>query len=128
MILRRYGSTFESVDTAFDPNALTEIGFRRNRAFSVPSEEFEAGWQRVRVHEMGPRTTGPVQIKAEGELLETVQEELDGLLEALEEGEVLVVENQQGVDWPKTCHVQKQSHFEHWVEPPLRIGIYRKSS
>ena len=35
MILKQYGTTYQSVETNFNPRALTEIAFRRDRAFSI---------------------------------------------------------------------------------------------
>ena len=53
---------------------------------------------------------------------------------ALEEGEVLVVESREGEDHPKTRDRKKnvvvdggnRLYFYWRVEPPLRLGRYRK--
>ena len=47
MILRRYGTTIQSVEVNFDSKAFTEIGFRRVHAFSASAEDFLAGHERV---------------------------------------------------------------------------------
>ena len=55
-------------------------------------------------------------------------------LGALGEGEVLLVESEQGNDYPKTRDEKKtvavegenRLHFTWRVEPPLRVGVYRK--
>ena len=49
MILRRYGTTMQSVETNFDSKAFTEIGFRRDHAFSAP-DDFLARHERVSGH------------------------------------------------------------------------------
>ena len=73
MILRRYGTSVQSVDPNFDSKAL------------------ESG--------LGP-------------------------------GEILVVENEQESDHPKThthtVAVENRLHFRITVRPALRVGVYRK--
>ena len=112
MILRKYGTSMQSVELNFDSKALTEIGFRRDHAHSIPVEEFET----------------------EQRLLDHLEAEIQGLMDSLGEAEVLVVESQAGVDFPKTRHKSRvvveggenRLFFSAWVEPPLRMGRYRK--
>ena len=40
MILRRYGTSYQSVDLNFDSKALNEVGFRRNHERSIAVEDF----------------------------------------------------------------------------------------
>ncbi|MDT8341360.1 MAG: hypothetical protein RQ751_07585 [Longimicrobiales bacterium] len=135
MILRRYGSTLHSVELNFDSKALNEIGFRRDHALSVPEGDFEARYRRVEVRDFAPRDEGWVQDETERALLDHLEREIRRLEADLEEGEVLVVENRQGVDHPKSRHatrvvvqgVENRLHFSAWVEPPLRLGRYRPS-
>lgn len=134
MILRRYGTSMQSVETNFDSKAITEIGFRRDRAHTLPVEEFESAYEQLEVHELHTRDEGSVQDETEQKLLDHLTSELQALLGALGEDEVLVVENENGVDWPKTRHshrvivegIENRLHFTAWIEPPLRIGHYRK--
>lgn len=42
MIIRRYGTKVESVEVAFDSNALNEIAFRKTQGFSMSDDEFLA--------------------------------------------------------------------------------------
>lgn len=134
MILKKYGSAMQSVALNFDSKALNEIGFRRDHEHSIPTDEFESGWTQLSVHELDTSDEGDVQDETEQKLLDHLESEIRNLLDALQDGEVLVVENENGVDWPKTKHKQRvvvdgienRLHFTAWVEPPLRIGRYRK--
>ena len=75
-----------------------------------------------------------MQSEAEAELLRVVEAQLQGLLGELREGEVLLVENQQGVDYPKLRDrkegviVEGENRLRfHWrVDPQLRLGLYRR--
>lgn len=123
-----------SVDLNFDSRALTEIGFRRDREWSEPTEDFEAGWERVEGHDLDARSEGDVQDETERTLLDEIEARVRELDAGLAEGEVLVVESEQGTDWPKTRHStrtvvvegENRLHFTGWVEPPLRIARFRR--
>ena len=136
MILKRYGSSLQSVEPNFDSKAMTEIGFRRDHRFSVPVEEFEASHTLVASHEISARTEGSVHDETEQKLLAELGSQLQALAEALGEGEVLVVTSEQGIDYPKTRSEQKnvivegenRLYFYVSLDPPLRIGRYRRSS
>ena len=52
MILRRYGTSYQSVDLNFDSKALNEVGFRRNRVRSIATEEFESSYVLVETHQL----------------------------------------------------------------------------
>ena len=75
-----------------------------------------------------------MQDAAEQELLERLEAQLDALESSLAEGEVLLVESESD-DHPKTrdrkepviVDGENRLHFHWWVEPPLRIGVYRAS-
>ncbi len=132
MLLRRYGDTVQGVAADFDPNALTEIGFRRDRTFSLPLGTFEERYEKLREEVLAPEADGPVQSEAEARLLAELEQGITGILGTLEEGEVVLVESAQGVDWPKVrdrkqgiiVDGENRLHF-HWrVEPALRLGIY----
>ena len=132
MILRRYGDSVQSVALNFDSRALTEIGFRRDHRISHPAEVFFGTHERVHGHELAVTAEGYVQDEVEQLLLADLQVRVLGL--ELSEDEVLLVESEQGVDYPKTRTVQKtvvhegenRLHFSITVPPPLRMGAYRK--
>ncbi len=136
MILKLYGTSYHSVDPNFNSRALTEIAFRRNRAFSIPVEDFDASYEQVVERALTAETEGEVHDHAEAELLAKLEEELESLLSGLGEGEVLVVESREGEDHPKTRDKKKnvvvdgenRLYFYWRVDPPLRMGVYRKKS
>lgn len=137
MILKRYGAQFHSVSTNFDSRAMTEIGFRRSNEFSVPADEFAARYQLVDTRELTASAEGRVQNEAEQAVLTALEQQIEDLRSGLHNGQVLVVESEQGRDYPKmrekvTTQVvegENKLHFMRTVDPPLRIGIYepRKS-
>lgn len=133
MILKRYGARLHSVQPDFDSRALTEIGFRRDRRLSVGADDFAEGYEAMETLELSADADGPVHDQAEQELLRN----LEGALRRVEadagEG-VVVIESAQGVDYPKTRD-RKQNQIRegrnrlyfHWtVDPPLRVGIFRR--
>lgn len=134
MIVRRYGSSVQSVELNFDSRALTEIGFRRDHEWSLPTEEFDQGWEKVEEHALEARAEGDVQDATEQDLLKQLEARIAELEGALAEGEVLRVESEQGKDYPKTHHStrtivvegENRLHFTGWVEPPLRLARYRR--
>jgi len=136
MILRRYGNSVQSVETHFESKALTEIGFRRDHRFAVPAEEFAESYELVETHDLTASAEGSVQDETEQSLLRDLEEQLAGIEAGLGEGEVLLVESEQGTDYPKTRSEQKnvivdgenRLHFRIRVDPPLRIGRYRAGS
>lgn len=132
-LLRRFGGRLRGVEPRFDARALNEIGFQAVGTADEASEGFDARMVLVREALVDAASDGPVQSDAEALLLDRLRASLDALLADLAEGEVAVVENQPGVDWPKTRERRKdvivdgenRFHF-HWrVDPPLRILIYR---
>ena len=135
MILRRYGQSMQSVELNFDSKAMSEVGFRRDRELSVPAETFERSHERVEAHELTARAEGSVQDEVEKRVLQELEAQIRALEAGLAEGEVLVVLSEQGVDYPKTNTRQKtlveqgenRLHFSIDVDPPLRIGRYRKT-
>ena len=135
MILRRYGTTVQSVELNFDSKALNEIGFRRDRKLGIPADEFERTYTLGPTHDLTAEADGPVQGEAEAAMLDDLEGSVRDLEAGLGEHEVLVVENEQGKDYPKTKHRtqnvvvdgENRLYFHHWIEPPLRLGVYRKS-
>lgn len=133
MILRRYGQRMQSVQPDFDARALNEVGFRRDFAVTIPLEEFEGGYERLDLRELTARAEGPVQDEAEVAMLADLGRQLDELVAALGEDQVLVVESLAD-DYPKTRDRKStrsdaagsRPYFEWWIDPPLRMGLYRK--
>ena len=136
MILRRYGSSVNSVAVDFDSKALTEIRFRRDQNVSHATDEFLASHERVRGHELVATAQGSVQDEVERDLLADLESQLTRLDAELKEDEVLLIESEQGTDYPKTRTQQRtvvqggenRLHFTSTVQPPLRLGVYRKKS
>jgi len=134
MIFKRYGTTYHSVDPNFDSKALNEIGFRRDQEKSIPVAELESGWERVAGHELAADAEGPVQDHTEQLLLDRVEAKLLELEAGLAETEILVFENGEGTDYPKTRQEirnvveagESRLHFTYTVSPSLRIGVYRQ--
>lgn len=134
MILRRYGTTYQSVDLNFDSKALTEIGFRRNQERAEPADQFGEQWERVRGSELAAEAEGTVHDEVEQRLLGDLEAQLRALEAELGPDEVLVIESEQGTDYPKTrtqtrnavVEGENRLHFTTTVQPPLRVGIYRK--
>lgn len=135
MLLRRYGTSLHSVVPNFDSRALNEISFRRDRTFTVTADDFERDYEKIREHELGGETEGAVQSEAEAALLERLEGDLSEVLATLGEGEVALVENEQGVDYPKVrdhkrgmiVEGENRLYFEWRVDPPLRLGLYRRN-
>ena len=134
MIFRRYGSSYHSVDTNFDSLALNEIAFRRNREESIAVDEMEASFETVSSHDLEAEAEGDVQDHTEQELLNQLEAKLTALRGEAGDLDVLVVENEQGHDWPKTrqktsnviVEGENRLRFHYSVAPPLRVTIRRR--
>jgi hypothetical protein len=134
MLLRRYGSTVQSVEPDFRPHALNEISFRRDREHSFTAGEFEGRWEHAADIVLDAEAEGDVHNQVEEEILESLMARLREALEGLDAGEVLLVENESGVDWPRTRQetstvlkgVENRLHFKVHLDPPLRLGRYRE--
>ncbi len=133
MILRRYGTTIQSVETNFDSKAFTEIGFRRDRAFSSPADDFLAGHIRVSEHVLEAESEGDVQDEVEAAMLQLLLEQLEKIEGDLAENEFVLVESEQGHDYPKTRTRQKivvvegenRLYFYSSISPPLKVAVFR---
>ena len=134
MILKQYGTSFQSVETNFNSRALTEIAFRRDRVFSIPTEEFDSTYEKVGERAFSPETEGDVHDHAEEELLKALDSSVREAMSSLAQGEVLVVESREGADYPKTRDKKKnvvvdgenRLYFYWRIEPALRLGVYKK--
>ena len=135
MILRRYGNWYHSVRPNFNPAAMTEIGFQRDRVFSVSAADFEDGYLAVGRTELDAEADGDVQRHAERELLAKLEGALKGRVAGLGPGQVLVVMNDR-TDWPKTrerrenviVDDENRFYFHWWVDPPLRVVVFESKA
>jgi len=133
MIYRKFGTSYQTVDPAFDSKALNEVNFRRNRADAIPVVAFEEGWVRQSVHELDAEAEGDVQDETEQLLLDRLEAKLRELIDTLDAGAVVVIENDPGHDYPKTrqkisnvvVEWENRLRFAYSVSPPLRVGVYR---
>jgi hypothetical protein len=134
MIFRRYGLSYHSVDTNFDSLALNEIAFRRDREESISVDDFESGFETLASHDLVAEAEGDVQDHTEQVLLDRLKAQLQELGKDLGDSAVLVVENEQGNDWPKTrqktsnvvVEGENRLHFHYSVAPPLRVTVRRR--
>jgi hypothetical protein len=133
VIAKRYGTKIQSVTPNFDARAMNEIGFQRDNEWSEPTEEFFEKYEKVETHELTAAAEGEVQGEAEEKLLESLQDQLMAVAKTVGEG-VLLIESEQGRDYPKTRHTQTNQvvghenrlYFRFTVEPPLRVAVYRR--
>ena len=132
MILKRYGAHYHSVTPNFDARAMNEIGFQRSHELSIEADAFARDYQRVEQHELDATAGGLVQMEAEQAVLDDLRRQLDELQARHGNGRMLLVESEQGRDYPKlheritTLVVEGENklHFHRSVDPPLRIGVY----
>lgn len=136
MIARRYGTRIHSVQPNFDAHALTEISFRQTTALRLPADEFSATYERVGERQLTAESEGDVKAEAEQALLISLGEQLETLEAELGGEHVLLVENEPGRDYPKTRDRTTERvvagvnrlHFAWRVDPPLKLGIYRRKA
>lgn len=134
MIFKRYGTTYHSVDPNFQSTALNEIGFRKDRERAISEEDLAAGYQRQTTHELTAEADGLVQDHTEQLLLDRLEARLLELESSVGVHGILVVDNSDGPDWPKTRqHIrnivmdgENHRHFEYSVWPPLRMTVYSR--
>jgi hypothetical protein len=135
MIFRRYGTAVHSVAIEFNSKALTEIGFRRDRVHSMPTEDFDSDHTCMSSHELATESEGDVQDHVEQRMLDDLEAQLRSIMGEMDEGEVILVHSEQGVDYPKTrtrtknviVEGENRLYFYASIDPPLRVGVYRKS-
>ena len=133
MILRRYGTTIQSVETNFDSKAFTEIGFRRDHAYSSPTDDFLGSHERISEHLLEAESEGDVQDEVESAMLKKLLDQLEEIDGDLTEGEFILIESEPGQDYPKTRTRQKnvvvdgenRLHFYSSVSPPLKVAVFR---
>jgi len=133
MIFRRYGNAYHSVELNFDSKALNEIGFRRDRVDSIAADDL-ASFTKVGTHELVAEAEGAVQDETERVLLDRLAEQVLALDRGLAAGELLVIDNDQGNDWPKTkqkttnviVQGENKLYFHYSMAPALRATVWRR--
>ena len=133
MILRRMGSRLQSVTPDFDARAMTEISFRPDGALTLQADEFAAEYALEDTRELTATSEGDVKNEVEQATLDDLRAQL-AELEKNAGDAVCVIESQAGVDYPKTTDRtdnlvvagENRLYFKYRIEPPLRIGVYRK--
>ncbi len=123
----------QSVETNFDSKAFTEIGFRRDHAYSSPVDDFSDDHERISEHLLEAESEGDVQDEVESAMLERLLDQLLSLDGELAENEFVVVESEPGQDYPKTRTRQKnvvvegenRLYFYSSVSPPLKVAVFR---
>jgi hypothetical protein len=133
LIAKQYGTKVQSVEINFDAHAITEIGFRRDNEWSMPTEEFFASYEKLESHELTAAAEGDVQSETEESLLRGLEQQLRAVEQSVGDG-VLFIESEQDTDYPKTRHRQvttveegdSRLSFQFTVEPPLKVAVYRK--
>ncbi len=132
MIVRRYGKNIQSVTPNFDAHAMTEVGFVRGE-WSMGADEFEQQYVRKGGREITSTSQGQVQNQVERAVLEVLREQLAAFEASLGEDELLMIEDEPGVHYPKTRGRQltaaasgpNRVSFEYTIDPPLHVGVYR---
>jgi hypothetical protein len=113
---------------------MNEIGFRRDNEWSEDGDAFSDAYEKEETHDLTAAAEGEIQGDAEEKLLESLLAQLDAVARTVGDDGVLMVESEQGVDYPKTRHTQTNQvvgnenrlYFRFTVEPPLRVAVYRK--
>ena len=132
MIFKKYGNSYHSVTPNFDSRAMTEVGFQKSGEQSIAVAEFEEQYERAESRDLVADAEGDVQDAVEKQMLATLRERLLELESSAGDG-VLVIENEQGKDYPKTREKQttkvvgndNRLFFQRSIDPPLRVGVYR---
>jgi hypothetical protein len=134
MIVRRFGATVGAVAADFHAAAFNEMPFARRPGFALAWAEFEAAYERVGERLLSAESEGHVKLEAKEALLDLLAHRLAQAERELEPAEILLVESQPGRDYPRT-HEQTETlvengrnrlHFYYRIEPPLKLGVYRK--
>ena len=134
MIVRRFGGTVGAVAPDFHATAFNELQFVRRPGLSLPWEEFEASFERTGGLALDSETEGRVKLEVETALLRLLEERIGEAERALRPDELLLVESRPGHDYPRTHeHTEtlvegghNRLHFYYHIDPPLRLGVYRR--
>jgi len=129
MIIRRYGTRYHSVTLDFDPAAMTEVGFRRDNEQQWTVADFEDQYELVREEELIADATDTVQEQAERKMLVALKGLFDPVHDSLDEGQLLSIQSERGVDYPRTRYdrsTKGEQDFTYTLDRPLRLGIWAK--
>jgi hypothetical protein len=102
---------------------------------ALANDEFDTRYERVAGHELRAEAEGDVQREVEDAVLADLQSQLEALVSELRSGEVLLIENEdtdqtktQGRQTTRVVGSENRYHFSYHVDPPLRVGVYRRRS
>ena len=134
MILKRFGNRMHQVTPNFDARAMTEISFLRGEALEESADDFLAAHEKTGEHSLIANASGTVQGDVEAQVLNDLQQQLARIEGELPAGSVLLVESEAGNDYPKTrgrqatkvIEGENRFHFDYDIDPPLRVGVYRR--
>ncbi len=134
MIVRRFGATVGAVAPDFHATSFNELQFVRRPGFSMSWDEFVAGYERTGGLALDSESEGHVQLEVETALLRALEERIAESERCLGADELLLVESRPGHDYPRTHeHTEtfvedgrNRLHFYYDIDPPLRLGIYRR--
>jgi UDP-N-acetyl-D-mannosaminuronate dehydrogenase len=126
----------QSVELNFDSKALNEVSFRRDHQLVVDRDEFLASHARIEGHALTAEAEGDVHDEVEQEALRQLEAQVHSILDGLAEGDVVLVESEQGGTYPKTRQTtrnviregENRLHFRVHIDPPLALGVYRSSA
>jgi hypothetical protein len=136
MLLRRFGTTIGAVEPNFEPAAFNELSFVRRPGFQMSTAEFQTEYERIDELALTSEAEAHVKIQAEAALLDLLAHHINEAVHARPEGEVLLIESMPGKDYPR-IHERTENlvegdrnrlHFYYWLEPALRLGVYRRKS
>ena len=135
---KRIGSTGSVADDAGGPSGYSiikadSIDQAVSLAKGCPVLAGGGQLQVVETLELATDASGPVQSETEQRMLDDLGARVNEIVARLGSGEVLVVENEQGHDYPKPRQQTKnvvvegenRLHFEYTMEPPLRVTVRR---
>ena len=134
-VYSRYGANYQSVSFNFEAKSLTEVGFRRDHEASIPVNKRDEWFQLIKTVEVTAEAEGGVQFEVEQQLLDRLEERAQAAVDSLPLGGVAIIENERGgLDQPKprqsmgnvVVEGENRFHFTYRIEPPLRIGLYRR--
>jgi hypothetical protein len=88
----------------------------------------------VGTHDLVAEAEGAVQDETERVLLDRLAEQVRALDRGLASGEILVIDNDQGNDWPKTkqktsnvvVEGENKLYFHYTMGPALRATVWRR--
>ena len=134
MLLRRFGTTIGAVEPNFEPAAFNELSFVPRPGFQMTTADFGADYERVGELALTSEAEAHVKIQAEAALLDLLAHRIHEAVKSLPQGDVLLIESMPGKDFPRfrerTENLvegdRNRLHFYYWLDPALRLGVYRR--